>query len=104
MAKIPTIKGNDIYKKALKAYPPKIQELPSMYGNEKIDSNSYYRNIYQQGYEQALKDVKKDIKDWFEGGGAVDYIKFLNGEMYFDSEWAAKSLINYINGYNENKD
>ena len=113
MAKIPTIKGNDIYKKALKAYPPKIQELPSMYGNEKIDSNSYYRNIYQQGYEQALKDVKKDIETWFEHGGASDFFHFRNepfkdGERCiwdFDSDGAAKCLINFIiKGFNENKD
>ena len=96
MAKIPTIKGNDIYKKALKAYPPKIQELPSMYGNEKIDSNSYYRSIYQQGYEQAYNDICKIAEEWFESGRMIDYFFMDGGAIYCRSSDAYKDFKKLI--------
>ena len=111
MKEIPTIKSGLIYAKALKAYPVKMQDLPSQFGNDKFDANSSSRHIYQQGYEQALKDVKKDIETWFEHGGASDFFHFRNepfkdGERCigdFDSDGAAKCLINFIiKGFNEN--
>ena len=96
MKKIPTIKSGVIYEKALKAYPPQIQELPSQYVNEKIDTNSYNRNVYQQGYEQAYKDILKKAEEWFEGGCMIDYF-FMDGmAKYCRSSDAYKGFKKYI--------